>query len=226
MNMQTYEFTLENRVRFHEFLVKEDLTDVTLVCEKRIIRCHKLLLAASSQYFHELFSMLGEANPTIVLKDITLVQLTKILEYIYCGKASVPANELNDFKNAAEYFQMSVCLNTEAPVNLLNQSIAEFMSQETTVGNLTLDSFRLQDSDSDCTFTEGESPKEPESKKLKLTDTFGIFQEMRGRESTRVDIKKRNYFEFSDQQMKKVAFEAQSFMNSRDKLKPKRTCFN
>lgn len=155
----------------------------------------------------------------------------KILEYIYCGKVNVHKNELNDFKKTAEYFQISVKLGTEASVCLNDESIAEFMSQETTVGNLTLDSFRLNDSDnsdSDCTLNGEKTSKEPVSKKVKLSDTFGIFQVMPGQkfESYRLDTKKRNYFEFSEQQKKKVAFESLSFLNSRDQLKPKRTCFN
>lgn len=164
--------------------------------------------------------MLGETNPTIVLKDISLIQLTKILEYIYCGKVNVLENELIGFKQAAEYFQMSVNFKAETSFNLLDQSIPEFMSQETTAGNLTMDSFRLVDSDnsdSDCTLTGGKRAKEPELKRIKLTDTFGVLSEMpvNNCQSIEIDKKKRNYFEFSEQQKKKVAFEAQSFLSSR-----------
>lgn len=171
----------------------------------------------------------------------------KILEIIYCGKVTIRENELDDFRGAIEYFCMNINISNESNfVNDHNNSIPEFMSQETTVGNLTMDSFRLNDSDdsdtgSDDTLTGiRKSTHEPKLKKIKLTDSFEIFSlspikpianstEFRNTQQTESERKKRNYFEFSEMQKKKVEFETLVNRNSvghRTEFKPQRLHHN
>lgn len=159
--------------------------------------------------------MLGDIrNPTVVLKDISLAQLMKILEYIYTGKIRLCAAELNDFKQTAEYFDINIQYFERTPERD-QDDLLEFMSQETTLGNLTQDSFRLNDSDngfSNSILTR--VPNEPDRKKIKLTESFQSFSVKSRHQSDSYcsstecqgnETRKRNYFEFSDDQKKEVA---------------------
>lgn len=162
--------------------------------------------------------MLDDTNSTtIVLKGIMLSQLLKILEYIYCGKVNVAETEIDEFKQAAEYFEMNINFDEAQNVGEQN-NLPEFMSQETTVGNLTLDSFRLTDSDSDTTLNGDKSLLEPTVKKIKLTESFRSFSKQLDQRSEQITApfepnlyelnkRKRNYFGFSEEHKKKVAFD-------------------
>lgn len=86
--------------------------------------------------------MIGETNnPVVVLKDITKDNLIKVLEFIYCGKIKVKSGDFNEFKKLVEYFKLKVDVKEE--VNQLDLTLPEFMSQETTVGDLTMENFQI-----------------------------------------------------------------------------------
>ena len=57
-------------------LVKETLSDVTLVCEEgKLIRAHQTVLSACSPYFQEIFTNNTHPHPIVILKDISHEQV-------------------------------------------------------------------------------------------------------------------------------------------------------
>ncbi|XP_063847245.1 longitudinals lacking protein-like [Scylla paramamosain] len=68
----------------------EDFVDITLACEGRQIKAHKMVLSACSPYFRSL------------LKDVTFANLTSILDFMYHGEVNVSHNELATFLKTAE----------------------------------------------------------------------------------------------------------------------------
>lgn len=88
---------------FGELFRNEDFTDVTLACEGgSFIKCHKMVLAASSSYFHGLFSELPCRHPVVVLKDVRYSEIQAILEYMYKGEVSITVEEVEPLLKVAE----------------------------------------------------------------------------------------------------------------------------
>lgn len=84
---------------------KQLFTDVCLSCENQIINAHRLILAASTSFFHSLFQQQPcclNPNPVIVMKDIKIAELKAILEFIYFGSTTVPEDQLNSLIKSAE----------------------------------------------------------------------------------------------------------------------------
>ncbi|KAL3265789.1 hypothetical protein HHI36_009987 [Cryptolaemus montrouzieri] len=88
---------------FDELLQNEAFTDVTIVCEGgNQIKCHKMVLAACSPYFQDLFTNLPCKHPIVVLKDVRYVEIKAILEYMYRGEVNVAQNQLAALLKVAE----------------------------------------------------------------------------------------------------------------------------
>ncbi|KAG5871541.1 hypothetical protein JTB14_032551 [Gonioctena quinquepunctata] len=88
---------------FDELLQNEAFTDVTLACEGGIpIKCHRMVLAACSPYFQNLFTGLPCKHPVVVLKDVKYSEIKAILEYMYRGEVNVAQDQLAALLKVAE----------------------------------------------------------------------------------------------------------------------------
>lgn len=88
---------------FDELLHNEAFTDVTLVCEGGApIKCHRMVLAACSPYFQNLFTDLPCKHPVVVLKDVKYSEMKAILEYMYRGEVNVAQDQLAALLKVAE----------------------------------------------------------------------------------------------------------------------------
>lgn len=76
---------------FDSLRSQEDLVDVTLSCEGRKIRAHKILLSACSSYFRDIFKENPCQHPVIIFKNVKFDDLTAIIEFMYqvCLKIQV-----------------------------------------------------------------------------------------------------------------------------------------
>lgn len=81
---------------------QEDLVDVTLSCEGKKIRAHKVLLSACSTYFRDVFKDNPCQHPVIVFKNVRFDDLLAIVEFMYQGEVSVVQDSLSSFLNTAE----------------------------------------------------------------------------------------------------------------------------
>lgn len=80
---------------FDELLRNEAFTDVTLACDGGApIKCHRMVLAACSPYFQNLFTDLPCKHPVVVLKDVRYAEIKAILEYMYRGEVNVAQDQL------------------------------------------------------------------------------------------------------------------------------------
>lgn len=87
---------------FEHLFQAEAFTDVTLACEGYSIKCHKIVLAACSTYFQNLFLENECRHPIVILKDIKYSEIRAILEYMYRGEVNVAQDELAGLLKAAE----------------------------------------------------------------------------------------------------------------------------
>lgn len=81
---------------------QEDFVDVTLSCEGKKIRAHKVLLSACSAYFRDVFKDNPCQHPVIVFKNVNYDDLLAIVEFMYQGEVSVVQDALSSFLNTAE----------------------------------------------------------------------------------------------------------------------------
>ncbi|EAT46354.1 AAEL002435-PC [Aedes aegypti] len=87
---------------FDSLRYEEDLVDVTLCCEGRKIRAHKILLSACSAYFKEIFKENPCQHPVIIFKNVKYSDLMSIVEFMYQGEVSVVQESLPSFLHTAE----------------------------------------------------------------------------------------------------------------------------
>jgi len=87
---------------FQHLFQTESFTDVTLACEGLSIKCHKMVLAACSSYFQQLFMENSCAHPIVILKDILFYEIKAILEYMYKGEVNINQSQLPGLLRAAE----------------------------------------------------------------------------------------------------------------------------
>lgn len=81
---------------------KEDFCDVTLSCEGRKIRAHKVLLSACSTYFKEIFKENPCQHPVIIFKNVKYDDLLSIVVYMYQGEVNIEQEALPTFLHTAE----------------------------------------------------------------------------------------------------------------------------
>lgn len=87
---------------FQNMLVHENLVDVTLACEGASIKAHKMILAACSPYFQNLFMTNPCKHPIVILKDVKFNDLKAIIDFIYSGEVNIPQDQLNSLIKTAE----------------------------------------------------------------------------------------------------------------------------
>nr|CAD7264605.1 unnamed protein product [Timema shepardi] len=109
----------------------EDLVDVTLSCEGKRIRAHKMLLSACSTYFRDLFKVSCETfndpdstvhpdsrgrgvdvillfqenpcqHPVIIFRSVKFEDLSALIDFMYQGEVNVLQDQLASFLTTAE----------------------------------------------------------------------------------------------------------------------------
>ncbi|XP_044015914.1 protein abrupt-like isoform X3 [Aphidius gifuensis] len=80
----------------------EDLVDVTLSCEGKRIRAHKMLLSACSTYFRDLFKENPCQHPVIIFRNVKFDDLSALVDFMYQGEVNVVQEQLGSFLTTAE----------------------------------------------------------------------------------------------------------------------------
>ncbi|XP_063870220.1 zinc finger and BTB domain-containing protein 8B-like isoform X3 [Scylla paramamosain] len=112
-----------------KFRDKGNYSDVTVACEGKFYPAHKLVLAACSEYFEDMFQHTACKHPIVVLKDITAKNLEALLSYMYSGVANISQDELASLIRAAE----SLCIKGLAvPDDSMNDSTEAAAAATTT----------------------------------------------------------------------------------------------
>lgn len=98
-------------------------TDVSLFCDDGQISAHRLVLAANSSYFRNLFSRMNNAfhYPNIVLREMSVNDLKTIIQFIYHGEVSVPQDRVTSLMKCADYLQID---GMASSANSLNAVLA------------------------------------------------------------------------------------------------------
>ncbi|CAH1644675.1 unnamed protein product [Spodoptera littoralis] len=87
----------------------ESLADVTLYCEGRQFKAHKVILAACSKHFQELFDSAPPSHVGacyVILEATTAENMQALLEFMYKGEVHVSQDALSSFLKSGENLQV------------------------------------------------------------------------------------------------------------------------
>lgn len=89
--------SIEEETEFH---------DVSLACEDKQLRAHKVVLAASSPKLRSILLSHPHPNPLIYLSGVRFSLLEKLLQFIYTGQVAVSPDQLDSFLAVAQELQV------------------------------------------------------------------------------------------------------------------------
>ncbi|CAB0021023.1 unnamed protein product [Nesidiocoris tenuis] len=84
----------------------ENLVDVTLCCEGKKLRAHKMLLSACSTYFREIFLDNPCQHPVIIFRNVKFEDLEALVSFMYKGEVNVEQDALASFLSTAELLEV------------------------------------------------------------------------------------------------------------------------
>ena len=88
---------------FGSLRTNSDFSDVTLACEDgQQIEAHKVILASSSPFFHDLLRRNKHPHPLIYMRGVKSELLEPIIDFFYFGEANVYQENIEDFLALAE----------------------------------------------------------------------------------------------------------------------------
>ncbi|XP_069356968.1 uncharacterized protein [Maniola hyperantus] len=99
---------------FPRLLLTEQFADVTLACESRQLRCHKLVLSACSAYLERLLLQNPCKHPIVLMRDMRFSEMQALVDFMYKGEVNVTQEELPSLLKSAEALQIRGLCSGEA----------------------------------------------------------------------------------------------------------------
>lgn len=87
---------------FDRLLSNKSLVDVTIGCEGKQVKAHKVVLSACSPFFESVFTENPCKHPIVILKDIRYADLRALIEFMYKGEVNVVQEQLPTLLKTAE----------------------------------------------------------------------------------------------------------------------------
>ncbi|CAG7726732.1 unnamed protein product [Allacma fusca] len=115
---------------FIKLYESESLADVTLFCEGESYRAHRVVLAASSDHFQELFEQCSTAQNLVVILDGTsAANLRALLEFMYKGEVYIDDANLNTFLQTAKRLKVKGLSLSQNDLHSMSNDIVEERSE-------------------------------------------------------------------------------------------------
>lgn len=157
---------------FSNLLERESYTDVTLACEGKTLRAHKMVLSACSTYFDSIFSEYDEKNPIVILRDVKYMDMKSLVNFMYRGEINVHNAHLTSLLKTAEDLRIKGLAQMSWPADS-NESIKDGAQ-----GNGSEGQWKQRPSDEGVSVSNGsESPahkrKRPNSYSPKVSNESG-----------------------------------------------------
>ncbi|XP_015602563.1 protein abrupt isoform X2 [Cephus cinctus] len=92
---------------FVSHLAGNDLVDVTLLVDGKILQAHKLVLSICSPYFKTVFKTNPCQHPVIILKDMSFAHVNVLVNFMYQGEVDIKVDDLPDILRAAQNLQIT-----------------------------------------------------------------------------------------------------------------------
>ncbi|XP_076278773.1 uncharacterized protein LOC143208316 isoform X2 [Lasioglossum baleicum] len=104
LRWNSYHNNMQNS--FSSLLDSEQFVDVTLACEGRALKCHKMILSSCSDYLAELLRENPCQHPIILMKDLKFWEVEALVKFMYHGEVNVAHDKLPQLLKAAEALQV------------------------------------------------------------------------------------------------------------------------
>lgn len=91
---------------FKQMLDDQAFVDCTLACEGRLIKAHKMILAACSPYLHTILEENTSKHPIIFLPHLKYTDIRALVDYMYCGEVNISFGCLPSLLKAAEVLRI------------------------------------------------------------------------------------------------------------------------
>ena len=102
-------------------------TDVTLVADDNsMMKAHKLILTASSDYFSNLFKTMPSGYPILCLDGASHSELNYLLDFIYKGELQIPKENVYSFLQLSEKYLIKGLKD----ISLQSKNIQEYIPKE------------------------------------------------------------------------------------------------
>ena len=133
----SYSSNLQNV--FPRLLTSEHFVDITLACEGQMIKCHKVVLSACSNYFEKLLIQNPCQHPIIFMKDMKHWEVQALVDFMYKGEVNVSQEELNSLLVAAEALQIrGLCGSDQTSTGNQQNSMRQQVSDEIRIPAVSL----------------------------------------------------------------------------------------
>ena len=120
--LQWNDFKVNVSSSFGELREDKDLTDVTLACEDGSqVEAHKVILAASSQFFMDILKRNKHPHPLIYMRGLKSEDLVAIVDFLYFGEANVFQESLDSFLAIAEELRLKGLTGNETSRGEFNE---------------------------------------------------------------------------------------------------------
>merc|ERR1712240_613472 len=84
-----------------------EFSDVTLACKDgQNIEAHKIIISASSPVLRDIIMMNKHPHPLIYMRGVNAKNMNYIIDFMYYGEVNIFQEELEDFIELAEEFQL------------------------------------------------------------------------------------------------------------------------
>ena len=87
---------------FDQLRESESFVDVTLSCEEKSVKAHRMVLSACSPYFQSVLKEADCAHPVIILQGVKWVELRAVVDFMYKGEINVSQEHLSGLLKVAE----------------------------------------------------------------------------------------------------------------------------
>nr|XP_036220166.1 protein bric-a-brac 1 [Bactrocera oleae] len=115
---------------FDQLLQSESFVDVTLACDGRSIKAHKMILSACSPYFQMLFSDTPCQHPIVIMRDVNWSDLKAIVEFMYRGEINVSQDQIGPLLRIAEMLKVRGLADVSAGSVSAEEAAAERLLKE------------------------------------------------------------------------------------------------
>ena len=107
LSLKWKDFQENLRNEFASLKESQDFTDVTLACEDGLqVEAHKLILAATSPFFQDLFKRNRHEYSLIYMRGVKSEDLVAIVDFLYYGEVNVHQDNLEAFLALAEELRL------------------------------------------------------------------------------------------------------------------------
>lgn len=117
---------------------ESEFVDVTLVCEEKSIKAHKVILSACSDYFKQVFKATPSFEQVVLLPNIQYEDMSSLVQYMYTGQVFIHQDMLGRLLKTAQALQIKGLIEHSVDRTegiQVTRDVSERQAQSTTISS-------------------------------------------------------------------------------------------